>query len=270
MRVSGPVEDYTSSSGASGDSDEDVSDSAEHRSGSEESASSSGSDFEGAQDAEVPFEQLLQQRQEGSFASKSYAVQKQSSTKPAGSSRASKHDFKRQNKNRPVEQSSKRPVPRYRQVVEASSSKSRDPRFENLSGKLNTDQFRKQYAFVYDEALPGEKQDLKRQLQKTKDPDARQQLQNQLARIEQQIKEEQTRRQQQSQLKLHKAEERAAVKQGKQPFYLKRSEAKRQELIAKYKHLKATGGLEKVVQKRRLKNATKDHRYVPASRGAQQ
>lgn len=49
MRVSGPVEDYTSSSGASGDSDEDVSDSAEHRSGSEESASSSGSDFEGAQ-----------------------------------------------------------------------------------------------------------------------------------------------------------------------------------------------------------------------------
>ena len=41
-------------------------------------------------------------------------------------------------------------------------------------------------------------------LQKTKDPDARQQLQNQLARIEQQIKEEQTRRQQQSQLKSHK------------------------------------------------------------------
>ena len=43
-------------------------------------------------------------------------------------------------------------------------------------------------------------------LQKTKDPDARQQLQNQLARIEQQIKEEQTRRQQQSQLKLHKVQ----------------------------------------------------------------
>lgn len=62
------------------------------------------------------------------------------------------------------------------------------------------------------------------------------------------------------------AEERAAVKQGKQPFFMKRSEAKRQELIAKYKHLKATGGLEKVVQKRRRRNAMKDHRYVPASR----
>ena len=44
-------------------------------------------------------------------------------------------------------------------------SKSRDPRFENLSGKFSTDQFRKQYAFVYDEALPEEKKDLKRQLQ---------------------------------------------------------------------------------------------------------
>ena len=66
---------------------------------------------------------------------------------------------------------------------------------------------------------------------------------------------------------LHsQAEERAAVKQGKQPFFMKRSETKRQELIAKYKHLKVTGGLEKVVQKRRRKNAMKDHRYVPASR----
>jgi len=44
-------------------------------------------------------------------------------------------------------------------------SESRDPRFENLSGKFSTDQFRKQYAFVYDEALPEEKRDLKSQMQ---------------------------------------------------------------------------------------------------------
>ena len=65
------------------------------------------------------------------------------------------------------------------------------------------------------------------------------------------------------------AEERTAVKQGKKPFFLKRSEAKRQELIAKYKQLKATGGLDKALQKRRRKNAMKDHRYVPATRGLQ-
>lgn len=44
-------------------------------------------------------------------------------------------------------------------------SESRDPRFESLSGKFSTDQFRKQYAFVYDEALPEEKRDLKSQMQ---------------------------------------------------------------------------------------------------------
>lgn len=64
------------------------------------------------------------------------------------------------------------------------------------------------------------------------------------------------------------SEERAAVQKGKQPFFLKRSEAKRQELVARYKQLKASGGLEKVMQKRRRKNAMKDHRYVPASRAA--
>ena len=41
-------------------------------------------------------------------------------------------------------------------------------------------------------------------LQKARDPEARQQLQTQLARVEQQIKEEQTRRQQQTALRSHK------------------------------------------------------------------
>ena len=49
MRVSEPVEDYTSSSGASGESSEDLSGPGEDQSGSGESASNSGSDSEGAQ-----------------------------------------------------------------------------------------------------------------------------------------------------------------------------------------------------------------------------
>ncbi|KAL3154932.1 hypothetical protein ABBQ38_011464 [Trebouxia sp. C0009 RCD-2024] len=267
MRVSEPVEEYTSSEAASESGQENAA-AQGGRVGSEEYTSSSGSDSEASQGPQIPFEQLLQQKQEGRLSSRLYTVHKQSSTQPIGTSKVGKSDFKRQNKNRPTEQSSKKPVPRHRQVLEVSTSKSRDPRFENLSGKFSTDQFRKQYAFVYDEALPEDKKDLKRQLQGTKDPGSREQLQTRLARVEQQIKEEQTRRQQQDQLKSHKAEELAAVKQGKQPYFMKRSETKRQQLIARYKHLKATGGLEKVVQKRRRKNAMKDHRYVPASRHA--
>ncbi|DBA72635.1 hypothetical protein WJX79_007607 [Trebouxia sp. C0005] len=265
MRVSEPVHDESTSS--DGQSDIEDAPSSSGRDTTHEDDTGSSSNAEEAQGSHIPFEQLLQQKQEGGLLPKGSAAQRHS--RSHSYSILAKRDFKRENKNRPIEQSSKRPVPRHRQVVELRNSESRDPRFENLSGKFSTDQFRKQYAFVYDEELPEEKRNLKSQMQKTKDPEAKQQLQTQLARIEQQIKEEQTRRQQQTALKSHKAEERAAVKQGKKPFFLKRSEAKRQELVAKYKHLKASGGLEKVVQKRRRKNAMKDHRYVPSSRNQQ-
>lgn len=267
MRVSEPVHDESTSSDGHSDFEDAPSLSGTDHTHGDDTGSSSDSDAEEAQGPDIPFEQLLQQKQEGGLLPKGSAAQQHSRSQSY--SKIAKRDFRRENKNRPIEQSSKRPVPRHRQVVEMRNSESRDPRFESLSGKFSTDQFRKQYAFVYDEALPEEKRDLKSQMQKARDPEARQQLQTQLARVEQQIKEEQTRRQQQTALRSHKAEEREAVKQGKKPFFLKRSEAKRQELVAKYKHLKATGGLEKVVQKRRRKNAMKDHRYVPSSRNQQ-
>ena len=44
------------------------------------------------------------------------------------------------------------------------------------------------------------------------------------------------------------------------------ADARKQELIEKYKQLKASGKLEKFLEKRRKKNAAKDHRYIPSSR----
>jgi ribosomal RNA-processing protein 36 len=60
-----------------------------------------------------------------------------------------------------------------------------------------------------------------------------------------------------------KAKEKEAVKGGKKPFFLKKSEKKRQDLVQRYQDLKTTGGLEKAMAKKRKKNAAKDHRYVP-------
>ena len=65
---------------------------------------------------------------------------------------------------------------------------------------------------------------------------------------------------------LLQAKEKEAVKGGKKPFFLKKSEKKKQELIRKYQELKASGGLEKAMAKRRRKNAAKDHRLVPSTR----
>ena len=62
------------------------------------------------------------------------------------------------------------------------------------------------------------------------------------------------------------AKEKEAVKAGKKPFFMKKSEKKRQELIQRYQELKATGKLQKTIEKRRKKNAQKDHRYIPSER----
>ena len=42
---------------------------------------------------------------------------------------------------------------------------SRDPRFDSLSGTLDNDRFRKRYAFLYDEQLPAERDEIKASLQ---------------------------------------------------------------------------------------------------------
>jgi ribosomal RNA-processing protein 36 len=56
------------------------------------------------------------------------------------------------------------------------------------------------------------------------------------------------------------------VASGKNPYFLKKSEKRKMELVAKYEELKASGGLDKYMAKRRKKNAAKDHRYLPSGR----
>lgn len=62
------------------------------------------------------------------------------------------------------------------------------------------------------------------------------------------------------------ASQKAAVGAGAAPFYVKKSEVRKAELVAKYKELKAAGRLDKYMTKRRQKNAAKDHRYLPGAR----
>jgi ribosomal RNA-processing protein 36 len=61
--------------------------------------------------------------------------------------------YKRLNKNRPREMSSKRPVTTLRQVFSDKKVKKRevvDPRFEAAYGEYEPDFFRKNYAFIND------------------------------------------------------------------------------------------------------------------------
>jgi len=55
---------------------------------------------------------------------------------------------KRASKSAPAEQSSKKPVSRYREAVEVNIPKARDPRFDTAAGTVNESQFKKNYAFL--------------------------------------------------------------------------------------------------------------------------
>lgn len=200
--------------------------------------------------ADVPFE-LLQQARSNGQATRLSGPKKQTETKRA-------------NKNRPMEMSSKKPVGRFREVIQAPKREIRDPRFESLCGKFDESRFKKSYRFIYDEELPAERQRLKKEL--AKGGENMEEAQKRLDWIDKELREEQQRRKREEATAEHGTKERAAVKQGKKPFYLKKSEQKKEELVGKYQELKASGKLDKFLEKRRKKNSAKDHRFLPYRR----
>ncbi|KAK9203657.1 hypothetical protein WN943_013913 [Citrus x changshan-huyou] len=202
--------------------------------------------------AEITFEDLLKARSDGSH----LVYRKNSQEKKAG----------RANKNRPMEVSAKKPVSRFREVVQAPKRVVRDPRFESLCGNLDVEGFRKRYDFLFENTLPVEKEELKKQLKKTNDPNAVDKLKKRISWIDKQLRFESTKSTDAAILAEHKKKEREATKHGKRPFYLKKSEIRKQRLIEKYNKLKGSGKVESFIEKRRRKNAAKDHKYMPYRR----
>ncbi|KAK8503809.1 hypothetical protein V6N13_021594 [Hibiscus sabdariffa] len=202
--------------------------------------------------ADVTFEELQKVRADGTD---SVSRKPRSDTK-----------HRRANKNRPMELSSKKPVRSFRQVIQAPKKVARDPRFESLCGTLDVDGFRKRYNFLFENNLPAEREEVQKRLKKTKDPKVTSELKNHISWIDKQLKFESAKNTDAEILAAHKKKEKEAAKHGKRPFYLKKSEIRKQRLIEKYKKLKASGKLESFIEKKRRKNAAKDHRFMPYRR----
>jgi len=211
---------------------------------------------------DIPIGQLVAIKQDGRTTAAAMKSRAQSlKRKGTGAS------FKRDHKHRPSEMSSKKPVPILRDTMQAGTRRGRDPRFDGLTaGNFVDSKFKNRYSFIYDEKLPEEKRELQEVVKRTKNATKKAELQARLSQITQQIKTEQSRRRRAAVEEDAKAKERVAVSDGKRPFYLKKSEKRKQELMAKYEELKSTGQLEKYMEKRRKRNAAKDHRYIPARR----
>ncbi|TPX33402.1 hypothetical protein SmJEL517_g03686 [Synchytrium microbalum] len=172
---------------------------------------------------------------------------------------------KRANKNQPTEVTSKRAVPRHRQVVDVIQKKARDPRFESLSGEFRSDLFEQKYSFIR-EYEASEVNLIKQQAAQERDPAERDRLEKLVQRM---ISLEEARQIKDRRKKIErdwkKAEKEAVLKTGKNPYFLKKSDMKKLELVEKFESLKP-GERERALERRRKKNASKEHRSVPYAR----
>lgn len=219
---------------------------------------------------DIPFEVLMELKKDGSGPSGKAA---RDAAKMA-QERAQSLDFKRANRHRPSEMSSKKPVSRFREVIQVTKKESLDPRFVESRMKGGKDDnssavaAASAYRFLYDEIIPSERKELKERLLKEKNPKFRARVQSQLTKLDQAMNEAKAKAQRTKVLQEIKAKEKAEVAAGKKPYFLKKSEQRKLELLAKFNELKAAGGdkLEKFMEKRRKKNASKDHRFIPGQR----
>jgi ribosomal RNA-processing protein 36 len=177
---------------------------------------------------------------------------------------------KRDRKDRPREVSSKKPVPVGRArclgiVPQASGAgtggvgKAFDPRFEEHCGPLHEDMLKTHYGFINDMRAK-ERDEVRDQLRKEPTNDT---LRSQLRSME---AEEARRRAEERRDEIRrelKKEEREKVKLGKKPFFVKESAVRERELEQKFNDLKATGGVQKFIEKRRKRHASKDRRLLP-------
>merc|ERR1712029_261000 len=104
------------------------------------------------------------------------------------SSETKQEDFKRDNKNRPREMSSKKQVGRFREIVVASKIEKRDPRFDPNCGEFDDKLFKENYKFV-NEYKSSDLKFLKKQLQEEDDPEQIKKIKYLIQRTENQLRQ---------------------------------------------------------------------------------
>ncbi|EKJ70365.1 hypothetical protein NXS19_012557 [Fusarium pseudograminearum] len=167
---------------------------------------------------------------------------------------------KRSSKHAPQEQTSKKPVSRRREILPENKRQYRDPRFDPLVGRVDEEKASKAYAFL-DEYRDKEMADLRVQIKKTKNFDEKENLKRQLQSMESRKKANVRRQEEENLLKEHRQKEKELVAQGKTPFYLKRSEQKKQLLVNRYEGM-SKGQVDRAIERKRKKVAGKEKKEL--------
>jgi ribosomal RNA-processing protein 36 len=192
----------------------------------------------------------------------------------------------RSSKHTPTSQSSKHAVSRKRPVIDVRKNVARDPRFDAPAVPADREKIRKNYKFL-DDYVDSEIKELKSALKGQKLPgndQVTQQKRNkknkkgaklspeEIIALKKELTQKESKRATQMARdrelevqKEHKKQERDLVKQGKKPFFLKRSDVKKQVLVKRFEGM-SEGKREKVMEKKRRKMAAKERRHMPAVR----
>ncbi|KAK6506956.1 rRNA biogenesis protein rrp36 [Arthrobotrys musiformis] len=173
---------------------------------------------------------------------------------------------KRSSKHAPTEMSSKKAVSRRRIVVDMPADTTRDPRFDQIgqSGAVNMDKIAKNYDFLED-YRESEIKSLRQEAAKEKNPIRKQEMENTLKSLESKRDARKRRLEHDKILAEHKKKEREAIKQGKKPFYLKKSEQKKLVLTTQFANM-GEKQRSRVIEKKRKKIASKEKKRMPWSR----
>ena len=166
-------------------------------------------------------------------------------------------------KHAPREESSKVRVPSVRDVVVVPKVVRRDPRFDGVSGTYDEKAWKRNYNFVGD-IKSSEVAQLKEQLRKEVDPSEKKKMKLLLQRMQNQEKAEKLKEKKEAESKMEREENIARMQQGKKPIYKTKSFKKKEELAERFIELKESGKLDKYMQKKRKKLASKSKKQLMA------
>ncbi|XP_047366615.1 ribosomal RNA processing protein 36 homolog [Vespa velutina] len=169
--------------------------------------------------------------------------------------------FKRENKNRPREMSTKRQVPRFKEIIQVKKRIPRDPRFDNLCGDFNEKAFKNAYSFIND-IKENNLITLKSELQKTDDPKEIKKIKYLIQRLENQLREQKRKNMKEKKRIEEKKSIINALKTGQKHSFKKKSEKKVLDLITQYEELKDSGKLKKHITRLRKKALHKSRRQI--------
>ncbi|XP_041969163.1 ribosomal RNA processing protein 36 homolog [Aricia agestis] len=163
--------------------------------------------------------------------------------------------FKRENKNRPREMSSKKPVPFMRDVLPAIKRKEiRDPRFDPLCGSFDKKEFTENYNFL-SEIRSNDVKAIKAELKETTDPEKQQKLKRLLQRLKEQQRTTTKEKIETDKKSSYRHSVEETYSQGKQPHFKNKSERRVESLVEQYEQLKkeGTGRIQRHLKRRQQK-----------------